>query len=74
MAMAAQRRHRRDADGEVVGQSARWSLSASSSAACSSAVIVPTCRPMRSTVIDLTCSACAFESAANPVSWARSST
>ena len=51
----------------VDGQSARWSLSASSSAACSSAVIDPTRGPMRSTVIDRTCSACAFESSANPV-------
>lgn len=56
------------------GQRARWSRSASSRSAWSSVVIRPTRRPMRSTAIERTCSACALESTASPVASAGSST
>ena len=52
--------------------SERWSRSASSSSAASWPVRVPTSDPTRSTMMERTCSACAFESRSSPVAVASS--
>ncbi len=57
-----------------VGQSARWSRNASSSAATRSLSRTPSRWPTRSTATDRTCSAWAFESWSRPVMAASSST